>query len=240
MSDECPQHVRNELEASVAEFRSLVMNADVEDVGKETEEERQARIERRAPIPRFADSNIVAVDMDSTLAATWDVAFDLLEGPNHAKSYDDLAHWDWGVDEYGYPRFLNALWGAWTIRSDDIEPMESGLANVITRLNDEYEVHIVTAHPDRLGLDEAKEAWLDAQGIPYDKYVSHSPDFSKGGFQKYRAFIDDKPAFVENVPRNSVLYLRTQRYNRDIDTDRYENVERVRTVAEAVNRIIKE
>jgi len=182
----------------------------------------------------------VAVDMDSTLAATWDMAFELLEGPDHDKSYDDLAYWDWGVDEYGHPRFLNALWGAWTIRGADIPPMESGLSNVIMRLNEEHEVHVVTAHPNRLGLDEAKEEWLDAQGIPYDNFVSLPPRFSKGKFEEYRWYIDDKPGFVERVPEHATLYLRNQRYNRHIDTDSYVSVERVRTVAEGVNRILND
>jgi 5'(3')-deoxyribonucleotidase len=178
----------------------------------------------------------VAVDMDSTLAATWEMAFELLEGPDHDKSYDDLEYWDWGVDEYGHPRFLNALWGAWTIRGDDIRPMESGVANVVQSLHGEYEVHIVTTHPDREGINESKQDWLDSQGIPYDDFVPVPMGESKGQYG-YGYYIDDKPGFAERVPDGSMLYLRDQRYNRHIETEDYENVERVRTVAEAVNRI---
>lgn len=37
MSDEPPQHVRNELEASIAAFQAAVIDADVEVVGKDEE-----------------------------------------------------------------------------------------------------------------------------------------------------------------------------------------------------------
>jgi hypothetical protein len=44
---------KNEAEAAVEEFRAELIDADVEWVGKETEEERKAREERRAALPRL-------------------------------------------------------------------------------------------------------------------------------------------------------------------------------------------
>jgi len=37
MSDDIPQHVRNDLEADIAAFQAAVVDADVVDVGKDTE-----------------------------------------------------------------------------------------------------------------------------------------------------------------------------------------------------------
>ena len=37
MSDDIPQHVRNDLEASIAAFQASVVDADVVDIGKDTE-----------------------------------------------------------------------------------------------------------------------------------------------------------------------------------------------------------
>jgi hypothetical protein len=37
MSDDAPQHVRNEVEADIAAFQAAVVDADIVDVGKDTE-----------------------------------------------------------------------------------------------------------------------------------------------------------------------------------------------------------
>lgn len=181
----------------------------------------------------------VALDLDSTIAATCNVSFELLEGPNHGMGYSDIESWDWGLEKYGTARYLSAIWHAWTLRPHDIEPMEDGVSNVVQSLHDKHEVHVVTNHPDHMGITENKEKWLDAHNIPYNDFVAVPMGESKAQYG-YDYYIDDKPGFAKKVPEDSMLYLRNHRYNSDINTIEYDNVQRVRNVAEGVLWILND
>jgi len=43
----------------------------------------------------------ICLDLDSTLARTCDVAFELLCGPDHDYTYSDIESWEWGLREFG-------------------------------------------------------------------------------------------------------------------------------------------
>ena len=153
----------------------------------------------------------VALDLDSTLARTLDVALDLMGEDGY--SYDDFEHWDWPLEEFGDTRFLNAAWHAWTIRPDEIEPFESNVAALTEQLYTAVErLDIVTKHPDGMfGVDEGKWRWLDRHNVFYDEY--RSVDRSKDNFL-YDLYIDDNPNLVKT---DATVMLYDQPYNRDVE-----------------------
>jgi len=159
----------------------------------------------------------ICLDFDSTLARTCDVAFELLCGPDHDYTYDDIESLEWGLREFGNERYLNALWHAWTLRGDDIEPFPAEPEAVTTELSwCSAQLDVVTEHPDHiLGIDEAKRAWLDANNIVYDEY--RSLDCSKSELD-YDIYIDDKPSLVSELAFDdtSTVLLYDHTYNRDV------------------------
>ena len=177
----------------------------------------------------------VALDLDSTLAASQNVAFDLLEGPDHDMSYDDIESWNWGPEKYGTETFLSSIWHCWTIRGDEIEPMEPRLSSSVTTLmSRDYEVDVVTQHPDHVGITKAKRRWLRDQNIPYGELVVVPMGESKIEMD-YDIYIDDKPGMMpEMESEDSELFLIDHSYNEDIDVKLKENISRVPTVQRAI------
>lgn len=163
----------------------------------------------------------VAIDFDSTLAATTEVVFDLIEGDNHDYSYDDVENWSWGFEEFGKHRFLSACWHTWTIRPLQVRPFEDNLAQTIDRLRDVYDVHILTAHPDHPGVTEGKKKWLDHHGIEVDAFHRVDMGVSKAEVaDQYIGIFEDNPSIPsevnEKAPETDV-YLRDLPYNRGAD-----------------------
>jgi hypothetical protein len=169
----------------------------------------------------MTDRPRIALDLDSTLAKTSDVAFDLLCGPNHDYTYEDIESWSWGFDEFGKAAYLNALWHAWTLRPGDITPTETDISQTTSQLR-EYaaQLDVVTAHPQDglLGVDENKQQWLDDWDIHYDEYHSVSGDKHE---LEYDIYIDDSPKTAEEVAQrdDATLYLYNQPYNQDVTGD---------------------
>lgn len=163
----------------------------------------------------------LALDHDSTLAATAAVGFDLMCGPGHCYSYDDIETWDWGLERFGPHRYLSALWHAWTLRPLEVPPMEDGLAETVNLLRRQFEVHIVTTVPDHPGLAEGKQQWLDYHDIVYDDLVVVEPGLSKADMD-YDVYVDDKPALPKKVNQerpDATVFLRDQPYNQDAAGD---------------------
>lgn len=160
----------------------------------------------------------LAVDFDSVLANTSAVAFDLICGPDHNYTVEDVESWTWGFDEFGEIRYLNALWNAWTLRPYEVPKMEVDVEGKMGALNDKYHVDIVTAHPDNYGISEGKKKWLDHQNIPHEKYYAVSTDESKADLD-YDAFIDDKPSLPSEASADQTVYLRDQAWNQDAEGD---------------------
>lgn len=182
----------------------------------------------------MSDMRRISLDLDSTLAATQDVAFDLLEGPDHDLYYDDVESWEWGLEKYGADRYLSALWHAWTLRWEQIDPLEPDLAATVDQFRAAgYTVDVVTAHPDHQGISEAKQNWLDEYDIPYDNFVRAKSDGTKADLD-YNIYIDDKPSLPEKVDEWDRVYLLNQPYNQDAEGD----YKRVETVNEVLNRLV--
>lgn len=176
----------------------------------------------------------LAVDFDSTLANTQSVAFDLLCGDDHNYSLEDIESWTWGIDEFGKDAYLNALWHTWTIRPLEAEPMEEHLPQKMAALHREYEVHIVTAHPEQAGITHGKRRWLSEKSIPYEELHAVPMDVSKADYFDYDAFIDDKPTLPVNKKAGQTVYLRDAPWNQDADGDYI----RIESVADVLDKDI--
>ena len=182
----------------------------------------------------------IAVDLDSTLAETLDVATDLL-GVDY--EYSEFSSWDEPIEKFGPTAFLNAVWHAWTIRPDEIEPTEPNVDATMLALSERASrLDVVTAHPQRdiLGLDSSKRQWLDDQGITYNAYRSvHGDKHSLG----YDIYVDNNPNLVEEAHEAGVdadVYLYAQPHNTpdqvDAPDEAYTRVESLREVLREVQR----
>lgn len=157
----------------------------------------------------------IALDLDGTLAQTYDVAFKLM-GVEDSYEYEDIDSWSWGFEEFGKTRYLNAIWHAWTIRTWEIEPMESDIALKTTALAEEAEtLDVVTADPGHLGIKDAKREWLDAHGVYYDN-VTIAPMKESKAELDYDVFVDDNPSLPENVSDDQRVLLYDAPYNREV------------------------
>lgn len=161
----------------------------------------------------------IALDYDSTLAATALVSFDLLGQEADGYTYKDIESWSWGLDKFGTARYLSALWHVWTLRPLDVPVMDNTVVNTVKQLCDEHNVHIVTANPDHLGIKEGKQKWLAHHQIPFnDEHFYQVPSNETKAKLDYDVFIDDKPHLPERVnDKNSDarVFLRDHRYNRN-------------------------
>lgn len=175
-------------------------------------------------------SHEIALDLDSTLAATCVTAFDLLNETGY--SYDDIESWTWGFDEFGKARYLNSMWHAWSLRPLDVPFMEPQVPEAVDQLHDVADrVDVVTAHPDHLmGVSEGKQEWLDTHGIEYDDFITVDGGKETLGYDVY---IDDKPTLPESVNETNPeanVFLRDHPYNRDAGGE-YIRVNSLREVA---------
>lgn len=178
----------------------------------------------------------LALDFDSVLAATHETAADLL-GVDYG--YSDIESWNWPLDKFGTDAALSALWHAWTIRPLDVPVMEPKLSDTTTLLNRVFDVDIVTAHPDQMGIADGKKKWLDEHDIEYDNFVVAGPGSTKAEMN-YDVFIDDKPKLVGKVRDHQRLYLRDHRYNREelLPEGDYTRVDTVRDVLRIESKLM--
>lgn len=174
----------------------------------------------------------VAVDLDSTLARTLTEAFALLEGEDHCYEYEDVTSWAWPIEKFGKDRFLHAAWNVWSIRPRMVSPIEENLEQKLTRLHQNYNIHIVTHQPDKAVITDGKKKWLQHQNIPYNRFVPHTGDESKAHLG-YKYFIDDKPTLPSACSDDQTVYLRDQPYNQDTTAPHI----RVKSIEEAVTQL---
>lgn len=154
----------------------------------------------------------LALDMDSTLAASMNTVFDHIDAD---ATYADVETWDWPIEQFGADAFLGGFDTVWTEKWEQIEPLEDDVATVIETFAAHYGVDIVTAQPDHEGVTEGKAKWLEAYDIPHDRLVTVPRDESKADLD-YDVYVDDKPALPSRVD-DAVVYLYDQPYNRDAD-----------------------
>lgn len=175
------------------------------------------------------DKPKLAVDFDSVLSDTSSVAFDLICGPDHDYTVDDVESWTWGFDEFGKTKYLSGLWNAWTLRPLEVPMMENAIPRKMAELQEEYEVHVVTAHPDIPGISKGKREWLDHHNVPHEEFRVVEPETSKASLW-YDAYIDDKPALPQEVDDDQTVYLRDHAWNQDVIGDYI----RVESITEAL------
>lgn len=173
----------------------------------------------------------VALDLDLTLADTLAVASELL-GAEERITFDSYSE---PFDRFGKVAYLNAIWHSWTIRPEEIPPLECDVSETTWRLSDLTEqLDIVTAHPEGIyGLNESKQAWLDNHGIFYDRYRSVEGDKQELGYDIY---IDNNPHLVERVNESdceAAVFLYDQPHNRETDGSSL----RIETLRDAVAAI---
>jgi 5'(3')-deoxyribonucleotidase len=177
----------------------------------------------------------IALDHDSTLAATGIVAFDLIGDEAAGYTYKDIESWSWGLDKFGTARFLSAMWHTWTLRPLEVPLMDNTVVDTVKQLWDEHDVHIVTANPDHLGIKDGKQRWITHHEIPCDDdhFYQVPPDTTKAKLD-YDVFIDDKPYLAERVNEinsDARVFVRDQRYNRDAPGD-YTRINKLSEVLE--------
>jgi len=153
----------------------------------------------------------VACDLDLTLARTTETAAKLLgvDPPLTFSSYTEP------FERFGKAAYLNAIWHSWTIRPNEIPPMETDVAEQTARLQEATQTFdVVTAHPSgMMGVDEGKQAWLERHGVSYDSYRSVEGDKQQLGYDYY---IDNNPHLVERVneyPSDATVLLYDQPHN---------------------------
>lgn len=159
----------------------------------------------------------IALDHDSTIAATGLIAFDLIGSDAEGCTYEDVETWEWGLETFGTARYLSAMWHAWTLRPLEVPLMDETVVETANKLYENHEVHIVTAHPDQMGVEDGKKEWLDYHGIQYDEFHVVPTDETKAALD-YDVYIDDKPYLPEKANRadpSKQVFVRDQRYNRD-------------------------
>jgi 5'(3')-deoxyribonucleotidase len=159
----------------------------------------------------------IALDHDSTLAATGVVAFELIGDDAAGRTYADVESWEWGLETFGAARYLSGMWHAWTLRPLEVPLMDETVVATVKKLAEDHEIHVVTSQPDHMGVAEGKEEWLQHHGIPYEKLVVVGPDTTKA-FLDYDVYVDDKPYLPARVNRwtpGARVFVRDHRYNRD-------------------------
>lgn len=185
------------------------------------------------------DKPRLALDFDSTLANTREVAYKLMLGDDHDRDATDgpsLQSWEAPLDTFGAERFLSAMWHTYTLRPLQVPSLEDDLAAKVDALEEVFEVDIVTAHGDHMGVTQGKRRWLDHHDIPYNDLVVVDPESTKAHMD-YGVYIDDKPGLpeqVNNVDPSAPVYLIDWPYNQDAPGDYV----RVESLAEALRHYV--
>ena len=175
----------------------------------------------------------IALDLDMTLAGSILTVFEYAAGTNHDYGYGDIESWEWCIETFGSDDFYEGFSQTWDTSPIEVEPMEPGLSRTVGRLHSAYSVDIVTSQPDESSLIEGKKEWLKNEEIPYDEFITVSPNETKADLE-YEIFIDDKPELPLQAD-SADIYLRDHRYNRDAEGE----YTRVGSVAEATALILE-
>lgn len=154
----------------------------------------------------------VAIDVDSTLAASPLAVFEEIEGRGHGYSLDDIEYWNWGFDEFSKDEYLGAFETVWSERPLSVPPMEHHLSLSVGDIFEDHTVDIVTAKPDTKSVIEGKKEWLYDQGIPYDNFIEVPRDKPKTELG-YDVYVDDHPKLPKHRSHGQKICLVDQPYN---------------------------
>lgn len=162
----------------------------------------------------------IALDVESTLADSNEAA---LQSTDKLDREQLLGEWD--LDDYTWQVYMGVTDAIWRHKPEVIPPEEPCLDEYVSALAEDNEVHILTG---REYVDEQIVWWLDHHGIEYDSFTSTGDN--KCDYD-YDVFIDDNPRMVGDCRR---LFLRHKPWNADIDTMKYKSVDRIHSLAGAV------
>jgi len=163
----------------------------------------------------------IALDVESTLADSNEAALQ----STHKLDRDHLIG-EWDLDDYTWQVYMGVTDAIWRHNPQFVQPEEPCLDEYVSRIADDNEVHILTG---REHVDEQIVWWLDHHGIEYESFTSTGDD--KCSYREYDVFIDDNPKMVGGCQR---LLLRHQPWNAHIDTENYKSVDRIHSLAEAL------
>lgn len=162
----------------------------------------------------------IALDVESTLADSNEAA---LQSTDKLDRSHLLGEWD--LDDYTWQVYMGVTDSIWRHNPQVIPPEEPCLDEYVSSLAEDNEIHILTS---RQHVDEQIMWWLNHHGIEYDTFTSTGGDKCQ---YDYDLFIDDNPRMVGECKR---LLLRHQKWNADISTEKYKSVDRIHSLAEAV------
>lgn len=163
----------------------------------------------------------IALDVESVLADTNEGA---LQSTNKLDREEVLGEWEF--DEETWQVYMGVTDALWRHNPGAIPPEESRIDEYVRQMNEHNEVHILTG---RMHVDTQVVWWLNEHGIEYESFTS--TEKNKCSFEQYDVFIDDNPKMVGDCRR---LLLRHQPWNAHIDCQKYKTVDRVYSLAEAV------
>jgi hypothetical protein len=163
----------------------------------------------------------IALDVESVLADSNEAA---LQSTDKLDRETLLGNWEF--DSRTWQVYIGVTDAVWRHNPGMIPPEEPRIDEYVRQMAEGNELHIVTG---RMHVDPQVVWWLDEHGIEYEQFISTEKD--KYTFDEYDVFIDDNPKMVGECRR---LLLRHQPWNADIDTSEYKTVDRIHSLAEAV------
>lgn len=176
----------------------------------------------------------ISLDLDGVLADTIRLWLDLYrEQTGRRLSKEEVNDWDFwrrlGFTEREFYESFMGVWRHW----ERIPPTEPDLAGKVAALRRLGVVDIVTVRePETV---KAAKAWLNRQGVIYQRLVVVPPPRSKVDYP-YDVYIDDSPNVVlEAVRRGRRALLYVQPWNHRVPDGA--GVVRVKSLKEAVEAL---
>jgi hypothetical protein len=164
----------------------------------------------------------VALDVESVLADSNEAA---LQSTDKLDREQLLGNWE--MDDYTWQVYVGVTDAIWRHNPEAIPPEESRIDAYVSDMNKRASVDILTG---RQHVDPQVVWWLNQHGIEYDSFQSTGKD--KCSFTEYDVYIDDNPEMVGGCGH---LLLRDQPWNDEINTEEYKSVDRIYSLAEAVD-----
>ncbi len=159
--------------------------------------------------PRIA----IAIDIDGVLADMHTACFRLVGLPY---TWQDVKVWDFfeelNVDRQTFWEVYKKLWSE---KYSLIPLIEEDAPEIIAKLRQRYEVHIMTSRHKE--TTKGTELWLRHRGIEHDKLIVLPLAADKTRYlDDYLALVDDNPAFA----KHSKVILFDRPWNRHVNTRR--------------------
>jgi uncharacterized HAD superfamily protein len=163
----------------------------------------------------------VAVDVDGVLADMHTPCFRLIGLPY---TWRDVQVWDFFEELHVDRRtFWEAYKRLWSEKFHLIPLIEEDAPEIIAKLRQRYEVHIMTSRHKE--TTKGTELWLRHRGIEYDKLIVLPLAADKTKYlDDYLALVDDNPVFA----KHSKVILFDRPWNKTVSV----NARRIRSLRE--------